>query len=83
MVTGAAAEPVKVKAKVERPCRGMERWQTWARMLQDGVYSSRAELARGEGVSRAAVTMGLKKLELGRGSHAEPVSAVGIDLHAE
>ena len=33
------------------------------RMLDEGVYESRAALARGEGVSRAAVTKGLRKLE--------------------
>jgi len=31
-------------------------------MLDEGAYSTRAELARGEGVSRAAVTLGLGKL---------------------
>lgn len=31
-------------------------------MLAEGVYASRAELARGEGVSRPAVTLGLGKL---------------------
>lgn len=34
-------------------------------MLDEGVYSTRAELARAEGVSRAAVTLGLQKLEAG------------------
>ncbi len=62
MVAGSAAAPVKVKARVEGLCRGMARWQTWAQMREDGVYASRAQLARGEGVSRAAVTMGLRKL---------------------
>ncbi len=42
---------------------GPERWARWRRLLEDGAYASRAELARGEGVSRAAVTMGLRKLE--------------------
>lgn len=31
-------------------------------MLAQGICSTRAELARGEGVSRAAVTIGLRKL---------------------
>jgi hypothetical protein len=31
-------------------------------MVEEGVYESRADLARGEGVTRAAVTMGLRKL---------------------
>jgi hypothetical protein len=42
---------------------GMVRWERWRRMLEDGTYNSRAELARGEGVSRAAVTIGLRKLD--------------------
>ena len=41
---------------------GPERWVRWQRMLDEGVYATRAELARGEGVSRAAVTLGLGKL---------------------
>ena len=41
---------------------GPERWARWQRLLEEGVYGSKAELARGEGVSRAAVTMGLRKL---------------------
>jgi len=31
-------------------------------MLDEGVYATRAELARQEGVSRAVVTIGLRKL---------------------
>jgi len=31
-------------------------------MLDEGIYATRAELARGEGVSRAAVTQGLRRL---------------------
>jgi hypothetical protein len=31
----------------------------WRRLLDEGVYPSRAALARGEGVSRAAVTQAL------------------------
>jgi hypothetical protein len=31
-------------------------------MLDEGVYESQAALARGEGVSRAAVTQGLRRL---------------------
>jgi hypothetical protein len=46
---------------------GPERWARWQRMLDEGVYASRAELARAEGVSRAAVTMGLRKLSAGHG----------------
>ena len=37
-------------------------WREWQQMLDKGVYESRAALARGEGVSRAAVTQGLRKL---------------------
>jgi len=40
-----------------------ERARAWRRMLDEGVYGSRAALARGEGVSRAAVTQGLRRLE--------------------
>jgi len=32
----------------------------WQRLLDDGVYGSRAELARAMGVSRAAVTRALR-----------------------
>jgi hypothetical protein len=52
----------------ERPTREQtkaatrERWREWQRMLEDGVYESRAALARSEGVSRAAVTQALRKL---------------------
>ena len=42
---------------------GPERWARWRRMLDEGEVGSRAELARVEGVSRAAVTQGLKALE--------------------
>ena len=35
------------------------RAKEWRRMLAEGVYGTRAELARGEGVSRAAVTQAL------------------------
>ena len=41
---------------------GPERWTRWKRMLDSGEVRSRAELARVEGVSRAAVTLGLNKL---------------------
>jgi DNA invertase Pin-like site-specific DNA recombinase len=39
---------------------GLQRWERWAAMVEGGM--TRAEVARAEGVSRAAVTMGLKKL---------------------
>ena len=38
-----------------------ERARVWQRMLEKGVYRNRAALARGEGVSRAAVTQALRK----------------------
>lgn len=41
---------------------GPERWARWEAMLASGKVSSKAELARREGVSRSAVTQGLKKL---------------------
>jgi hypothetical protein len=46
----------RVKEKGERRETGPERWARWRSLIEEGVYSSRAELARGEGVSRAAVT---------------------------
>ncbi len=45
---------------------GPVRWARWARMLDEGTYGTRAELSRGEGVSRAAVTLGLGKLRADR-----------------
>ncbi len=62
------ARPARMRSKCQRRKwrkrePGMVRWERWRRMLEDGTYSSRAELARGEGVSRAAVTIGLRKLE--------------------
>ena len=47
----------------ERRLCGRERWLRWRRMLDEGEYESRSALARGEGVSPAAVTQGLRKLE--------------------
>jgi len=43
--------------------RGPERWREWRRMLDEGVYPTKAALARGEGVSRAAVTQGLRPID--------------------
>ena len=34
----------------------------WRRMLEEGVYRNQSELARGEGVSTAAVSIALGKL---------------------
>ena len=39
-----------------------ERARRWRQLLEDGTYPSRAALARGEGVSRAAVTQGLGRV---------------------
>ncbi len=58
-------ERVVASGQAAREC-GPERWARWQRLLEDGVYASRAELARGEGISRAAVTMGLRKLARGQ-----------------
>jgi hypothetical protein len=41
------------------------RARRWARMLEDGVYPTRAALARAEGVSRAAVTQALGRMRMG------------------
>jgi len=48
--------------KSEKPLRGEARWREWRRMLDEGVYATKVELARGEGVSMAAVTVGLRNL---------------------
>ena len=40
-----------------------ERARQWAQMLEEGGYGSRAELARAEGVSRAAVSKALGRWE--------------------
>ena len=45
-----------------RPAPG-ERARQWRRWLAEGRFASRAELARAEGVSRAAVTLGLSRLD--------------------
>ena len=39
-----------------------ERARRWERWLAEGRFVSRAELARAEGVSRAAVTQALRRL---------------------
>lgn len=38
------------------------RAREWRRLLDEGVYSNQSELARGEGVSTAAVSIALGKL---------------------
>jgi len=55
----AGKEPdAEATMKPEKGARARE----WARLLAEGVYGSRAELARAMGVSRAAVTQGLGSL---------------------
>ena len=50
-----AGKAEEVRPKVEKGARARE----WKRMLEEGVYGSRAELARAMGVSRAAVTQAM------------------------
>jgi len=52
----------RATARKEPRRRPGERTRRWAAMLAEGVYPSRAALARGEGVSRAAVTQALRRL---------------------
>jgi hypothetical protein len=52
-------EPVESPVRRRRGEAGPLRWR---KLLDDGVYATRAELARAEGVSRAAVTQGLGRL---------------------
>ncbi len=52
------AEEVAPEPKRET---GSERWTRWAAMVAGGM--TKAQVARKEGVSRAAVTIGLQKLE--------------------
>ncbi len=47
--------------KQARPEPGA-RARAWRRMLDEGVYASQSELARGEGVSAAAVSQVMQKL---------------------
>ena len=53
----------KSNQEVQKRPTGPERWDRWAEMLATGMKKS--EIARAEGVSRAAVTMGLRKLRAG------------------
>jgi len=57
---------VTVKSARQRSATGQpngpERWREWQRLLDVGVYGSKAKLARAVGVSRAAVTKGLARL---------------------
>ena len=53
----------KAEPKPEKAERNPVRWRAreWRRMLHEGVYLNQSELARGEGVSTAAVSLALKK----------------------
>jgi hypothetical protein len=52
-------KPVPVPKPPREPLR---RAKAWRGMLDEGVYASQSALARGEGVTAAAVSLGLKKL---------------------
>jgi hypothetical protein len=54
VVLPAAEEPTPVELGARA-----RQWRVW---LSAGVYGTRAELARAEGVSRAAVTQALRRL---------------------
>ena len=55
----------------DRPTRDQKkkatraRWREWQQLLDEGVYETRAELARAMELSRAAVTQGLERLREG------------------
>lgn len=44
------------------PREPLRRAKAWRRMLDEGVYPHQSALARGEGVTAAAVSLGLRKL---------------------
>jgi hypothetical protein len=52
----------RLKENSQRRETGPERWARWRKLLDEGTYKSRAELARAEGVTRAAVTQALKAI---------------------
>jgi hypothetical protein len=56
-----------VREKVDKPARKPVGWRAreWLRMLEEGIYKSQSALARGEGVSTAAVSLALRKLRDG------------------
>ena len=68
----AAVVPI-VPEKETRPTRGQmkaatrARWREWQRLLDEGTYLTRADLARAECMSRTAVTQGLAKLRTSDG----------------
>lgn len=53
------AKPVPPPKPPREPLR---RAKAWRRMLDEGVYAHQSALARGEGVTAAAVSLGLRKL---------------------
>ena len=60
-------EVPRATAAVRTTCEQMmeatrERWREWKRLLDEGAYPTKAALARGVGVSRTAVTLGLRRL---------------------
>ena len=57
---GGERSPGEFEASKPKHETGPERWARWAEMVEGGM--SKAEVARAEGVSRAAVTVGLGKL---------------------
>ena len=69
------------KRKEPGQLRGPERWREWQGMLDEGVYPTKAALARSEGVSRAAVTLGLRKLEQLRRNRIPEVGLSGEASH--
>jgi hypothetical protein len=58
----------RLKPKPERTWRGRplgERARRWQRMMDEGGYTSMSELARDEGVTPAAVSRALLRLQAG------------------
>jgi len=62
---GTPAKPGRFKAS-DTQLLGPTRWREWKRLLEDGTFKTASDLARAIGVSRAAVTQGLKKLAFSR-----------------
>lgn len=54
----------------------LDRYRRWRQLLDDGAHPSQAALARAEGVSRAAVTLGLRRLQAAeRAAGADPAGS--------
>ena len=58
---GEQRSPTEADAPKPKRETGPKRWARWAELLAGGM--TKAEVARQEGVSRAAVTMGIGKVE--------------------